>query len=149
MELDTKNFAAPGERIFDVFVEGELAISNLDIFSAAGGWSTAYVASVLTTVSDGNVTIEFVSVVENPTISAIEVIQVNGNGTVVEPLVPSQSPLASPSGSSSPTFDVDGFAVAECSAYAACVDLNVTGLCCPMSNGESRECCATSLVPCK
>jgi hypothetical protein len=132
-----------------VLIEDELAISNLDVFSAAGGWSSAYVASALTTVSDGNVTIEFVPLVGNPAISAIEVIQIKGNRTVIQPLVPSLSPLASPSGSASPTFDVDGFSVAECSAYATCVNANFTGLCCPMSNGESRECCAASLVPCK
>jgi Malectin domain len=135
-----------GERIFDVKVEGNLAISNLDIFAAAGGFSTAYVASILTTVTDGFASIEFIPVRQNPTVSAIEVIMIVGNGTVTPPLI-TEFPVASPIGSASPTLNIDGQAVAECSVYPACVASGFTGNCCPPLNGLSLPCCYSNLSP--
>lgn len=60
--------------MFDVLVENELLVSNLDVYGAAGGMNTAYTLEVETTCSDGSMTVELVSAVENPMLSAVEVI---------------------------------------------------------------------------
>jgi chitodextrinase len=70
---------APGVRVFDVSVEGALKLDNFDIFSAAGA-NTAYVAKIPTTVNDGTLNLLFDRVVQNPTISAIEVYPVLPSG---------------------------------------------------------------------
>jgi Malectin domain len=93
--------------VLDVWVEGALAIDNLDILQAAGGASTAYVVPVQTTVSDGFVTIEFVPVVENPMITAIEIVPLSAPTPVASPVAPPVTspvtpPVATPP--SAPTF---------------------------------------------
>jgi hypothetical protein len=97
-------------------------------------------------VTDGFASIEFIPVRENPTVSAIEVIMIVGNGTVTPPLI-TEFPVASPIGSASPTLNIDGQAVAECSAYPVCVASGFTGNCCPPLNGLSLPCCNTILSP--
>jgi len=66
--------AGIGKRVFDVFVEGVLAIDDLDIYGEVGS-SAALVKTVYTTVSDGELNIMFLHGVENPTINAIEVVR--------------------------------------------------------------------------
>jgi large repetitive protein len=66
-------FNGPAQRVFDVLVENTLVIDNLDVAAVAGA-ATAYVAEVITAVVDGFVTIQLAAEVENPMISAIEVI---------------------------------------------------------------------------
>jgi hypothetical protein len=65
-------WTASGKRVFNVTVEGAPAIANLDIFAAVGA-NTALVRTVTTTVNDGVLNINFVSVTDNAKISAIEV----------------------------------------------------------------------------
>ncbi|HEY5706892.1 MAG TPA: malectin domain-containing carbohydrate-binding protein [Terrimicrobiaceae bacterium] len=65
--------SAVGKRVFDVKVEGALALDNLDIFSRAGA-NTALILTVAATVSDGQLNIEFLHGAENPKICAIEVL---------------------------------------------------------------------------
>jgi len=59
--------------VFDVLVENEMVVSNLDVYGAAGG-NTAYTLEVEATCSDGSMTVELVGKVENPMLSAVEVI---------------------------------------------------------------------------
>ena len=61
-----------GGRVFDVLVEGALAIDNLDIFDAVGA-NTAYVRTVTARVTDGQLNIAFRREVENPLVRAIEI----------------------------------------------------------------------------
>ncbi len=68
---------APGQRVFSILLEGQPAISNYDIFAAAG-YLTADVLSLPVTVSDGNLDIEFVHGTENPKVNAIEVLTASG-----------------------------------------------------------------------
>jgi Malectin domain len=83
--------------VFDVWIEGALAISNLDIVQAAGGFSTAYVVPVQTSVSDGSVTVAFVPVVENPMITAIEIIKWSAPTPVALPVAsPVSGPISAP-----------------------------------------------------
>jgi hypothetical protein len=62
-----------GLRVFDVLLEGDLAVDDLDIYSQVGA-ETALVVSVPVTVTDGQLNIQFIHGVENPKISAIEVV---------------------------------------------------------------------------
>ncbi|UMA66195.1 Ig-like domain-containing protein [Roseivivax marinus] len=63
----------PGERVFDVNVEGALALDDFDI-TGAFGWNTAGVQQVATTVSDGTLNVDFLQGVQNPKLSAIEIV---------------------------------------------------------------------------
>ena len=67
-----------GLRVFDVLIEGQVVASNLDIYSEVGA-NAALVKSYAVTVSDGQLNIEFRHVVENPEISAIEVISTSAD----------------------------------------------------------------------
>jgi len=62
-----------GGRVFDVLIEGMLALVNLDIFSEVGN-DAALIKTMDVTVTDGQLNIEFLKGIENPKISAIEVI---------------------------------------------------------------------------
>ncbi len=66
-----------GGRVFDVLLEGALVLNNLDIYSEVGA-NTALVKTFEISVTDGTLNIQFLHVVENPKISAIEVIALNG-----------------------------------------------------------------------
>jgi N-acetylneuraminic acid mutarotase len=71
-------FNATGQRVFDVSVEGSLAIDNLDIWSQVGAL-TPLALTVPATVSDGSLTVQFTSVVNNAKLSAIEVLEHPGH----------------------------------------------------------------------
>jgi Malectin domain len=78
-----KFFNAVGARVFDVYVEGVLVRDNLDVYSVSGGLNVAHLVTVPVSVSDGAVTIELVAQVENPFISAIEVVRLPNNSTFI------------------------------------------------------------------
>jgi len=65
---------AVGARVFDVKVEGSTKFIKVDIFAQSGNaGNKALVKSTTVTVNDGFLTIEFIRIVENPTISGIEI----------------------------------------------------------------------------
>ncbi len=66
-------FTNPGSRVFNVSIEGEQVISNLDIVAKVGA-NTAYDKVHEVKVVDGNLSIAFESVVNNAKISAIKVL---------------------------------------------------------------------------
>ena len=66
------HFKVEGERIFDVLLEGETVLKNLDLFKKAG-YATAYKVEREVRVEDGLLDILFVPKIDNPVISAIEV----------------------------------------------------------------------------
>ncbi|VAW61137.1 Cell division protein FtsI [Peptidoglycan synthetase] [hydrothermal vent metagenome] len=61
-------------RVFDVALEDQLALENLDIFAEVGG-NAALIKTLTTQVNDGTLDIEFLHQVENPEIRAIEIEQ--------------------------------------------------------------------------
>ena len=69
---------APGQRVFDVAVEGDVpaAFDNIDPFGNAGGLNTGFLLTDTVTVTDGALNLEFIGIVENPTIKAIEIVAV-------------------------------------------------------------------------
>lgn len=63
---------APGQRVFDVLAEGQLVANDVDIYALAGARDIAYSMSFDgIQVNDGNLTLEFTKVVEQPSIRAI------------------------------------------------------------------------------
>jgi hypothetical protein len=64
-----------GERVFNININGQRALSNFDILAAAGGFGKPVDRSFPITVTGGKIVIEFASTVENPTISAIEILK--------------------------------------------------------------------------
>ena len=74
-----------GRRVFDVQVEGAVAIDNLDIYAEAGA-NTALIKTVTATVADGQINIAFIHGIEDPAINAIEVL--GGTADTTVPSVP-------------------------------------------------------------
>jgi hypothetical protein len=65
--------SGPGQRVFDVSIEGQLRMDNLDIFSEVG-YSTSLVKEIsAVSVQDGQLNIEFTPLVELPEINGIEI----------------------------------------------------------------------------
>jgi N-acetylneuraminic acid mutarotase len=84
---------AAGQRLFDVLIEGAPVIANLDIWATVGQYA-AHQVSIETAVNDGVLNINFVTVVDNAKISAIEVNPHHNTGhpflhVVIEPPPPS------------------------------------------------------------
>ncbi|MEU2895998.1 nucleoside hydrolase-like domain-containing protein [Streptomyces griseoincarnatus] len=73
---------AAGARSFDVLMEGEEQISDLDIYAEAGS-NTAYATRTDVTVGDGTLNLQFVSNVENAKVNAIKVTPVENPGDPV------------------------------------------------------------------
>jgi hypothetical protein len=67
--------ATGGSRIFDISIEGVVRYKDFDQIVAAGGSGIAVVRSAVVNVTDGNgLQLQFLHVVENPSIKAIEVL---------------------------------------------------------------------------
>jgi Malectin domain len=64
----------PGNRIFNVSIEGQPKLVNYDIVASTGGSFVADAFMYVEMITDGFVSIRFTSVVDNAQISGIEVI---------------------------------------------------------------------------
>ena len=61
--------------MFDILIEGTVVAANFDVVASAGGKNIAYVLTLpAVSITDDAITIELVAEVENPFISAIEII---------------------------------------------------------------------------
>jgi hypothetical protein len=67
----------PGQRIFDVQIEGRTVLAGLDIFAAAGGKGRAYDRVFATTVRDGQLTVTFIPRRSAAKLDAIAVVALN------------------------------------------------------------------------
>ena len=67
-------FTSAGLRRFNVTAQGQQILTNFDIYAESGAANTALIKSFPVTVSNGTLQLSFASVVENPKISAIELI---------------------------------------------------------------------------
>ncbi|MEL6755564.1 MAG: malectin domain-containing carbohydrate-binding protein, partial [Pseudomonadota bacterium] len=72
----------PGVRVFDVEIEGLLAHDNVDL-TADFGWNTVGVLTYNVEVTDGNLDIDFLPGVQNPKISAIEIIAADDGSNAI------------------------------------------------------------------
>jgi hypothetical protein len=84
-----------GSRVFDVAINGQTVLSSFDIVGAAGGWRTAVDRQFPVSVTSGQITVTFTSVVDNAAINAIEIKPDGGIAVTVSPasatLLPSQT----------------------------------------------------------
>ncbi len=110
----------PGERLFDVTINGEAALSNFDIFDTAGGENRA-IARTFPTMADssGQVVIQFTARVQSPKINGIVVV---GGGTTITP--PPATPTPPPA--APPTTSADAKASAGCGKAAALQNGTIT-----------------------
>ena len=65
--------SAPGQRVFDIEIEGAVAFNDVDL-SDDYGHQTGGMASYVATVNDGILNIDFIHGVENPLVNGIEII---------------------------------------------------------------------------
>ena len=72
---------AAGERVFDIKVEGQTKVSNLDIFKEAG--MNALQKTVVINVTDGNLDLDFVRKIGNPQINGIEILPATTSSTTM------------------------------------------------------------------
>lgn len=77
-----------GARVFDVYTQGQLAFANVDIFTQAGGANKALVLSAPATVTNNQITIQFIHKVQNPKINAIEIIPAGSGSDTTAPTAP-------------------------------------------------------------
>ena len=69
-------WSGSGKRIFNVFINGVKVLNNFDIFATAGAQNKAVTREINTTADvNGKMAIQFVNVVDNASISAIEILQ--------------------------------------------------------------------------
>jgi protocatechuate 3,4-dioxygenase beta subunit len=93
-------------RVFNVSINGQQALTNFDIYQAAGGTNKAIVEQFPTTAdTNGNVTIQFTTVTDNAMVNGIEVY----SGTLPSPTptptpVPVSSIAVNAGGNSSSSF---------------------------------------------
>lgn len=73
--LQRRFFTADNSRVFDLSVEGQLKLDDLDLHAAAPGKWVAYDRVFAATVSDGVLDIDVAASKNNPLISAIVVIE--------------------------------------------------------------------------
>ncbi len=76
--------AGIGQRIFNVFINGQSVLSNFDIVAQAGGADVALDKSFTTNVTNGQINIQFGAVVNNAKIDGIEILQA-GTGSSPSP----------------------------------------------------------------
>jgi hypothetical protein len=68
-------FTAARQRLFYILLNGRNAESGFDIFAAAGGADRAVDRSYTVTVTNGQIAIELAASLDNPKISAIQIVQ--------------------------------------------------------------------------
>ncbi len=71
---------APGQRVFDVVIEGQLAMAGVDRFAESGGQKIGYVRSHTLVAPDSVLNIQLTHITENPAICGIEVVQLGAGG---------------------------------------------------------------------
>ena len=100
--------SGPGERLFDVTINGTTVLSSFDIYASAGGPNRA-IAKTFTAAADssGQVVIKFITGTQNPKINGITV---TGGGTTATP--PPATPT--PTSAAPPTNSADAKLSAGC-----------------------------------
>jgi len=64
----------PGQRVFDVLMEGQIVLDNLDIYSRVGHSTALTIEFNDITIQDGQLDISFVNLIELPEINGIEIL---------------------------------------------------------------------------
>jgi hypothetical protein len=99
--------SGPGQRLFDVTINGSTVLSKFDIYASAGGADRAIARTFTTTAdSSGQVVIKFIARVQQPKISGFTV---TGSGTTPTP--PPATPIPT---TAAPTNSADAKASTGC-----------------------------------
>lgn len=69
-------YANPGQRLFDVAINGNRVLSRVDVAANAGGQYKPWDISIPVTVTNGQITISFLGVVDNAIINALEIMPI-------------------------------------------------------------------------
>ena len=120
----------PGQRVFDVTLEGQTVLNDLDILAQTGSFNTPYsfVSGPITAGANGTLDLQFANVIDNAKLSGIVVRQATGSTDTTGPSIGAftvDGP-ASGTGSASVTVvynDASGINLASIAA----ADLAVTG----------------------
>jgi len=76
LHCDEVWWTAPGQRVFNVFINGTKVLTNFDIYATAGAQNRAVIKEIMTTANaSGQLVVGFSNVVDNASISAIEILQ--------------------------------------------------------------------------
>jgi hypothetical protein len=76
LHCDEVWWTAPGQRVFNVFINGTKVLTNFDIYATAGAQNRAVIKKIMTTANaSGQLVVGFSNVVDNASISAIEILQ--------------------------------------------------------------------------
>lgn len=78
-------FDAPGKRVFDVAAEDRTVLEDVDPFALAKAAFRATERTFVTTVTDGELTIDYTAVVEHPSVSAITIVPVEKPAAATTP----------------------------------------------------------------
>jgi len=79
-------WTGPGEREFDVAINGSQVLTDFDIFAAAGGENIALAKSFVATAnSSGQITIQFSNVIDSSEVSGVEVLTGTSSGSAPPP----------------------------------------------------------------
>ncbi|MGE7155066.1 malectin domain-containing carbohydrate-binding protein [Methylorubrum rhodesianum] len=72
----------PGQRVFDVSLEGQTVLNDLDIVAQTGSFNTpyTYVSGPITAGANGTLDLQFLNGIDNAKLSGIVVRQANGGG---------------------------------------------------------------------
>jgi probable HAF family extracellular repeat protein len=97
---------APGVRVFDVQIERQLAIDDLDIFAVAGA-NRAYVRTVTVGVTDGRLDIALLHQIQNPTLNGIEILPSPAAAPPRGPARYRLTDLGAPGGAVSVGYDIN------------------------------------------
>ncbi len=85
----------PGQRLFNVAVNGSLVLRNFDVFAATGGRNRAVVEQFPVTASGtGRITVTFTTLRDNAKVSGIEI-------------VPGAAPTSTPPAAGTPAYEVN------------------------------------------
>ncbi len=76
-----------GDRVVDISLEGTLRLDNLDVYVASGGTMVAHTETVGVNVTDGELNIDFSSVVSYPNIRGIEITEIEDDEAPVITLI--------------------------------------------------------------
>jgi hypothetical protein len=68
-------FTSPGQRLFNIVINGQQVASRFDPFAASGGANTAIDKQYQAVVTDGTLDIQLTPILDNPKVSAIEIFQ--------------------------------------------------------------------------
>jgi N-acetylneuraminic acid mutarotase len=85
LHFNENAMAGPGQRVFDVRINGSVVLDDFDIFEVAGGAHKAITTSFTVPDDRGKIKIEFVAKVQNAKVNGIEII--SGKGASAPPPV--------------------------------------------------------------